>query len=96
MACQTLSELVLCKKIEHCSVKQLKLGVEQLCEYPALLQCSWCELDNKALLQPCFMTPSRTGFFWAEGSRELCLMPCLLQGSSALVQGPLQDASQSQ
>lgn len=59
VACQALSELVLLwKEIEHCSVKQLKLGVEQLCEYSALLQCSWCELDHKALLQLCFMTPS--------------------------------------
>lgn len=58
VACQAPSELVLCKKIEHCSVKQLKLGVEQLCEYPALLQCSWCELDHKAPLQPGFTTPS--------------------------------------
>lgn len=62
MARQALSELMLCKKIDHCSVKQLKLGVEQLCEYPALLQCSWWGVGHKAPLQPCIMTPSWTGF----------------------------------
>lgn len=42
VACQALSELVISKKIHHCSVRQLKPGVEQLCEHPTLpVRCPW-------------------------------------------------------
>ena len=63
VACQAPSELVLCKKINHCLLKQLKPGVEQVRECPTLpVRCPWWGVGHKAPLQPCTMTLSWAGF----------------------------------
>lgn len=57
------TELVLCKKINHCLLKQLKPGVEQVRECPTLpVRCPWWGVGHKAPLQPRTMTLSWAGF----------------------------------
>lgn len=61
--CQALSELVLCKIINCCPLKQLKLRVEQLPEHPTFpMRCLWWGVGYEAPLQPCTMTLSWAGF----------------------------------